>query len=385
MGAKAGWPGAITWGAETIGDTIQVTRGSIPREFKFIGKPPQWWAFMNTAGSIKPINPRQITSPERLEEVVRKAKEAGMPVVGANISEGENVDAWVNDALAAEKGGADFLELNYSCPYVPGIGLVIGVNLELQRAVIKAIKDKCGLPVMAKLNAALSTETLIESAKGCVVAGVDAISTTNAIAGSMGVDIETARPHACDLDETGKLSMLSGGVSGPAIKPIGLRAVAELRSEVDVPICGIGGISEWESAVEYMMLGANVVQLCTAVMIHGFPIIKGLVSGLEAFMERKGYRRIEDFVGIVSKKYPIGAFGVEKQPRKMIIDEAKCTGCGLCLRACEASYSQLGEYAMRIEDGLAKIDYDRCLCCNCCMFACPTGAISVEWEPAYSK
>jgi dihydropyrimidine dehydrogenase (NAD+) subunit PreA len=171
-----------------------------------------------------------------------------------------------------------------------------------------------------------------------------------------------------------------GGISGPGIKPMVLRAVAEIRKITDLHISAVGGITQWESAVEYMLLGASTVQIGTAVMLYGYRLVKQLVRGLTEYMERKGYRRISDFVGKTSDHYFVPEFigPVEKQPRKIVIDESKCNGCGLCLLACEAS--SCGSEALTIEDRIARIDESRCKTCNTCYTVCPEDAVTVVWH-----
>jgi dihydropyrimidine dehydrogenase (NAD+) subunit PreA len=100
----------------------------------------------------------------------------------------------------------------------------------------------------------------------CKRAGADGISAINTVGGIIGIDIDTGIPISSDIDHVAVMS----GLSGPLIKPIGLRVVAEIAMGVDIPICGIGGISTWKDAVEYFMLGAGVVQVCTAAMWEGF-------------------------------------------------------------------------------------------------------------------
>jgi len=380
--AREGWGGGVIWGGQTR-PALTFARGYIPREFNYIGRPTQWWAFQNTFCSLESVSKEQRQSPEVIEAATRKAKESGIAVF-CTVAEAENLDAWVRDALAAERGGADFLELNMSCPWMPVVGLSVGLDLDMMKNIVKAIRKVSGLPIMVKLNAGLDRDTLVKSARLVIEAGAGAISVTNTLSGVIGVDIETGMPLACELNTDGELRGVISGISGPAIKPIGLRGVAELRRAVDVPISGIGGISDWQSAVEYMLLGATTVQIGTASMLYGYKMIKGLLRGLENYMERKGYKSVEDFVGKTTEKYAVGDPWTEpavKQPRKMIVDEAKCTGCGLCVIACDASSSEAD--AIRVVDGVAKIDHNRCHTCNICRIVCPEQAISVTWEPAY--
>lgn len=379
--AKAGWAGGVHWGGEALTGGSWA-RGYIPREFNSLGKSQQCWAYENSVAVLEEIDHEQHQPPERVEKLIRQAKESGI-VVGCNIFEGKNPEAWGRVAAAAERGGADFLELNWSCPYLPETGLGIGLNREKRIATLKSVRENCELPVMVKLGAALERDMLAEAAIGAVESGANAISITNTFTGLAGVDIETGMPISCELGVDGKLRGMIGGISGPAIKPMGLRGVAEVRQATDVPISAIGGITDWQSAVEYMLLGASTVQVGTAVMLFGYRVVREMTRGLEEYMERKGYKTINDFIGITTDKYLVGKEHVEPaqtQPRKMVVDEDKCTGCGLCLIACEAT-SDSG--ALRIEDRVAKIDHSLCHSCNSCRTICPEGAITLEWDPRY--
>lgn len=118
-------------------------------------------------------------------------------------------------------------------------------------------------------------------------------------------------------------------------------------------------------------------------MLFGYRMVRDLTRGLEEYMERKGYRTINDFVGMTTNKYFAGQEGHHvlaeqgKQPRKLVVNESKCTGCGKCLLACEATFNP---GAIKIKNKMANINHDLCLRCNSCRIACPEGAITVEWE-----
>jgi len=383
--AIAGWGGGIIWGGSEH-HPLSFARGYIPRDIVRIGKPPQWWAYENTLCYRDPISYQHGEykhPPDMVEAAVRKAKDSGIPV-GCTIAEGKKVSSWANNALAADRGGADFIELNMSGPWLPGVGLSVGVHQDIMTDIVQAVRKASRLPVMVKLNASLQRDVLAESARAAVKAGANAISITNTFAGIIGVDVETGMPLACEMDINGKLRGIIGGISGPAIKPMGLRGVAEVRKAVDVPISGIGGITDWESAVEYMLLGASTVQIGTAAMLYGHRLIKEMLKGLSGYMERKGYTNLKDFVGMTSQKYAVGeawAAPAQKQPRRMVVDEAICTGCGSCLIACDASSS--GSEAIRVVNKVARINPERCHTCNACRIVCPEMAISVEWYPEY--
>jgi len=377
--AKYGWGGAVHWQGEVQSREGASYHGYIPREYRFIGKPPFWRSFQNSCGPKVPTDPDQLCPPDKLEAAIRKAKESGL-IVGANLQEGQNEDAWARSTQAAERGGADFLEVNWSCSYHPTSGYVIGADREIRIRTIKAVRENSDLPMMVKLNASFGQHELAQITRDAVDAGANAISCSNTLRGMIGVDIETGIPLSCELNVDGTLRGMVGGISGPGIKPMVLRAVAEIRKTTDLPISAVGGITDWQSAVEYMLLGASTVQIGTGVMLFGYRLIRQLTRGLEEYMERKGYRRISDFVGKTSDQYfPPEYIGpVEKQPRKMVVDKDTCTGCGLCFIACEAS--SCGSGALTIEDRVATIDHTLCKTCNTCSTVCPEGAISVIWE-----
>lgn len=381
--AKYRWGGAVHWQGEVQSREGASYHGYIPREYGFIGKPPFWWSFQNSCGPKVPTDPDQLCPPDKMEAAIRKAKESGL-IVGANLQEGENAEAWARGTKAAGKGGADFLEVNWSCPYHPTSGYVIGADREIRMRTIKAVRENSDLPMMVKLNASLGEEELAQITRDAVEAGANAISCSNTLRGLAGVDIETGIPLSCELNVDDTLRGMIGGISGPGIKPVVLRAVAEIRKNTDLHISAVGGITQWESAVEYMLLGASTVQVGTAVMLYGYRLIKQLTRGLEEYMERKGYKGIPDLVGKTTDKYfPPEYIGpVEKQPRKMIVDEDKCTGCGLCLVACEAAST--GSGALKIEDRLSRIDHNLCKTCNTCRIVCPEDAIDVVWGSEYA-
>jgi len=377
--AKYGWGSAIHWQGETMTEEGASYHGYIPREFNYIQKPPFWWSFQNSCGPKIKENESQLAVPEKLEEAISRAKESGM-IVGANLQEGQNEEAWARSTKAASRGGADFVEVNWSCPYHPTSGYVIGADRDIRLRTIKAVRENTDLPMMVKLNASLGQQELAQITRDAVDSGANAISCSNTFRGMIGVDVETGVPLPCEMSLDGILRGMVGGISGSGIKPMVLRAVTEIRQVTDLPISAVGGITDWQSAVEYMLLGASTLQIGTGVMLYGYRLVRQLTKGLEEYMERKGYKRISDFVGKTSDKYFRADYvgPVEKQPRKMIVDEDKCTGCGLCLIACEAS-SQ-GSGALAIEDRVAKIDYALCKTCNTCSIVCPEGAIRVVWE-----
>src|SRR5438132_5559090 len=148
----------------------------------------------------------------------------------------------------------------------------------------------------------------------------------------MGIDLDSLAPKPAVRGEGSH-----GGYCGPAVKPIALHMVSAVAGDpaCRVPISGIGGIQAWQDAIEFMLLGAGSVQICTAVMHYGFRIVEQLESGLKNWMREKGYTRVGDFVG---KSVPrIKSWGDLDLNYKVVaeIDQQKCIHCGLCYIACE--------------------------------------------------
>ncbi|GAB6055268.1 dihydroorotate dehydrogenase [Methanobacterium movens] len=185
----------------------------------------------------------------------------------------------------------NLLELNVSCPHaMGGCGAAIGQDAELTFEVVKAVKKSVSIPVITKLTP--NVTDLIEIAISAVDAGSDALTLINSLGPGLKIDLETSRPV---------LSNQIGGMSGPAIKPIALRCVYEVFKAVEIPIIGVGGISNYQDVVEFLFAGASAVQVGTAIMHYGPEIFNEIAVGLEKFMIKKGFSQVDDMVGISHK------------------------------------------------------------------------------------
>ncbi|WP_297552443.1 dihydroorotate dehydrogenase [Thermococcus sp.] len=191
-------------------------------------------------------------------------------------------------AFLAEKLSdvADAFELNLSCPHAKGYGMEIGQNPENVYEVVKAVKDATDKPVIAKLTPNIDDITKLGLA--AEKAGADAVSAINTLK-AIAIDIYARKPI---------LSNRVGGYSGPGVKPVALRAVYDLAKVLDIPVIGIGGITMWQDAVEFLLAGASALQIGTAVSLRGWKVFREINEGIEAYLESEGFSSVEEIVGL---------------------------------------------------------------------------------------
>jgi len=224
---------------------------------------------------------------EKFSEELKMVKGRFLPIIvsifGGDIQE--------FNAVTKQLDQNDFMayELNLSCPHVEGVGTEVGHKPDLVARIVRAVKSATKKPVFAKLSP--NTDRLIEVAEAAVGAGVDGLTAINTVR-AFSVDIETGRPS---------LSNKFGGLSGGAIRPVALRAIYELRERFDVPIMGCGGVSTWEHAVQFLLAGANAVQIGSATL-RRLDRFNEINAGVLEYMERKGIKSVDRLVGIAHEK-----------------------------------------------------------------------------------
>ena len=176
------------------------------------------------------------------------------------------------------------LEINASCPHVKSGGIEFGQDPKLLAELVRRVRAATSVPLIVKLSP--NVTRIADMARVCEAEGADGVSLINAVQ-AMEVDIEARRPV---------LSNVLGGLSGPAIRPIALRMVWQVAKAVQIPVCGIGGITSAEDAVKFMLCGASAVQVGTGNYLD--PTLAGrVVEGLEAYCRRHGVARVADLVG----------------------------------------------------------------------------------------
>jgi len=195
------------------------------------------------------------------------------------------------------------IEVNISCPNVNAGGVAFGIDPDTACKVVKAVRGNTGKPVMVKLTPNVTDITLI--ARSVEDAGADSISLINTITG-MAINIETRRP---------KLANITGGLSGPAIKPIALRMVWQVVQKVNIPVIGVGGIMTAEDALEFLIAGAVAVQVGTANLINPHATID-IIEGIEAFLIKKNIPRITDVIGSLQNYPPPASLKTQRSQRK---------------------------------------------------------------------
>ncbi len=196
-------------------------------------------------------------------------------------------DEFITLAKKAEDYGVDAIELNLSCPHVKGYGSEIGQDPEMVEYIVNEVKKNVKIPVFTKLTP--NVTNIVDIAKSAEKS--DALVLINTVK-SIAIDVWSKRPV---------LSNKFGGYSGPGIKPIGLRAVYDVRREMDIPIIGVGGILNWRDAVEYILAGANALQIGTAIYYYGWNVFKDINEGIKKYMESEGFKSIDEFSGLAQK------------------------------------------------------------------------------------
>ncbi len=252
----------------------------------------------------------------------------------------------------------DAYELNFSCPHgMPerNIGMAIGTSAEISILITSWVKAVATKPVFVKLTPNVTNITWIANA--VERAGVDGLAAINTVQSFMGINLDT-------LDPVLNIDGLStyGGLSGEAVKPIGFKCVAQLRQNSDLPILGMGGISNWEDAAQYIALGADAVQICTEVMINGYGIINGLKYGILNYLETKGFNNISELKNIAIPKITSHEKLNKESQLYPSVDREKCVSCGKCVKICSESEHQ----ALCIDNEILNIDPVKCEGCSLC-------------------
>jgi dihydroorotate dehydrogenase (NAD+) catalytic subunit len=224
----------------------------------------------------------------------------GVIAFSEELSQNKNIPIFISLVGSSEKDFAKMIkvfdslniigyEINLSCPHVSKMGMEVGDDPEAVSKIVSTVRKNTKKPISVKVG--VGSVDVIELARTAIDAGANIITAINTLR-AMSIDVETMMPI---------LSNRIGGLSGTAIKPIGIRCVYEISKNLKVPVIGCGGISTWQDVVEYMLAGASAVQIGSVLGSAGPGIFNSITKDLKKYIERKGIMKISEIVGIAHK------------------------------------------------------------------------------------
>ena len=366
--AKLGWGGAvIKTVAESPTVDVRTRLGMLRRGDFLVG--------MNNIELISRATVETWTK-EYIPQIRTEAPE-DFVIVGSIMS-GPDPEGWTSMAEVMSQAPVDIIELNVSCPHgMPEqhMGAFIGQNPDLVESVTRAAKKGTDIPILVKLTP--NVTDVVSIADAAIKGGADGIAAINTVQSLIGIDVETATPLPMAYGiKSGEVLSTYGGFCGPAVRPIGLRIVSQIaKAHPNVHISGIGGIEDWHSAVEYIMVGSRTLQICTAAMWYGFGIIKRLTENLSEFMTRKGYDNLDAMIGKALPKLTTWE-ELPKLPPIVAKVTDSCSGCKKCVIACADG----GFVAIQMRDGKALVNPEKCDGCGLCAVICPDDAVEFVYS-----
>ncbi|MEY2961049.1 MAG: hypothetical protein RLZ60_879, partial [Pseudomonadota bacterium] len=356
---EAGW-GGVVW--KTLGsEGPPVVNVSGPRYGAIWGADRRLLGLNN----IELITDRPLQT--NLEEITRVKKDYPDRALIVSLMVPCDEDSWKAILPMVEETGADGIELNFGCPHgmaERGMGAAVGQVPEYIQMVTEWCKKYYSKPVIVKLTPNITD--IRNPARAAKAGGADAVSLINTINSITSVDLDLMAPQPT-IGGKGT----HGGYCGPAVKPIAMNMVAEIARDpqtAGLPISGIGGVTTWRDAAEFMALGAGNVQVCTAAMTYGFKVVQEMISGLSEWMDDKGYTSTTDFIGMATPNVTDWQYLDLNYVTKAKIDPDACIKCGRCYIACEDTSHQ----AILMKEGrVFEVDDSECVACNLCVDVCP--------------
>ena len=355
---EAGW-GGVVW--KTLGFDPHVVNVNGPRYGAVFGADRRLLGLNN----IELITDRPLqTNLDEIKVVKRDYPDRAM-IVSLMVPCEE--EPWKKILPLVEETGADGVELNFGCPHgmsERGMGSAVGQVPEYIEMVTRWVKANTRMPVIVKLTPNITD--IRKPAEAAKAGGADAVSLINTINSITSVDLDLFAPEPT-IDGKGA----HGGYCGPAVKPIALNMVAEIARDASLrglPISGIGGVTTWRDAAEFLALGAGNVQVCTAAMTYGFKIVKEMISGLSDYMDSKGMTSVDEIVGRAVPNVTDWNQLNLNYVAKAKINQDLCISCGRCFAACEDTSHQA--IAMSDDRTFTVIDAE-CVACNLCVNVCP--------------
>ena len=357
---EAGWGGAV-W--KTLGEDPPIVNVNGPRYGAIHGNDRRVLGFNN----IELITDRPLAV--NLQEIRQIKRDWPDRALIVSVMLPMNEQSWAKYVPMIEDTGADGLELNFGCPHgmsERGMGCAVGQVPEYIQQAAAWCKKFARVPVIVKLTPNITN--ILPAAKAAKDGGADAVSLINTLNSIMRVDYDNLTIYPAT---DGKGS--HGGYCGPAVKPIALHMVAEIarsRETRGLPISGIGGITDWRDAVDFLALGASTVQVCTAAMVYGFKIIDDLVDGLSNYLDKKGFAAVSELVAKAVPSVTDWQYLNLNHVDKAFIDQDLCIKCGRCHIVCEDTSHQAITATVNGARHFEVIDAE-CVGCNLCVSVCP--------------
>ena len=363
---EAGW-GGVVW--KTLGEDPPIVNVNGPRYGAIWGADRRLLGMNN----IELITDRPLEV--NLKEIARVKRDWPDRALVVSLMVPMNEGAWKDILARVEDTDCDGVELNFGCPHgmsERGMGSAVGQVPDYVQQVTEWCKTHSDLPVIVKLTPNITD--IRKPAQAAKDGGADAVSLINTINSITGVDLDLFAPEPT-IDGKGA----HGGYCGPAVKPIALNMVAEIARTpalAGLPISGIGGVTTWRDAAEFIALGAGNVQVCTAAMTYGFKVVQEMISGLSQYLDEKGLGSVEALVGRAVPNLSDWQHLNLNYVTKARIDQDLCIKCGRCFAACEDTSHQA--IAMSPERVFTVKD-EECVACNLCVNVCPVeGCITME-------
>jgi dihydropyrimidine dehydrogenase (NAD+) subunit PreA len=392
----AGWGGAV-W--KTLGDPIT----NVSSRFGGIDYAN---ARMMGLNNIELITDRPLEVNLREMYEVKKRYPKHTLVASLMVETREN---WREIIKKVQDVGSDLIELNFGCPHgmcERGMGSAVGQEPKVLEEITRWVVEEAKIPVIVKLTP--NTGDINEPAEAAARGGAHAISLINTIKSLIGVDLEKMVPNPRVANRS-----TNGGYCGPAVKPIALFMVSQVAKNEHsgrLPISGIGGISNWRDAAEFIALGSTSVQVCTAVMHYGYRIVEDMIEGLSDFLDAQGMASVSELRGRALGSYvEWGELDLDYN-LKAKINADSCIGCNLCYTACmdgahqcihlpgrskeqalAAGHYHVPEHVPAVPVKVAGVpagrhvpvvDEHECIGCNLCALVCPVpGTITMVERP----